>query len=154
MASLVLRPAAAARSLIGLVTALAVMLPLPARCASCSTGGECPRCAAAKPDKESSRHVPGFCCQRRAAADDRLLTDVAVGVLQDDPSTCGCGVRPTHRTAPPAKELTLSPELIYAFAPTAFLPANPSANALAAAITLADLPPPIPHRILHCSWVI
>jgi hypothetical protein len=63
-------------------------------------------------------------------------------------------VQHSHRTAPPVDKLAPSAELIAGVAPAADLIADPSAHQAFAALTPADLPPSIPHRILHCSWII
>jgi hypothetical protein len=38
--------------------------------------------------------------------------------------------------------------------PVAVFPPITEANQADLVYTLGDLPPPIPHRILHCSWLI
>ncbi|MCI0331695.1 MAG: hypothetical protein L0228_00540 [Planctomycetes bacterium] len=182
MATLAHFAARPARTAVALAAALALLLPLPARCASCSSGDDrCPRCAAAQvaeslrskirrgedsnlrlgetqPHRDShsaSRRDASTCCQRRESAHSAPTSGAAVGTAKHVLHTCGCRLLPVQRTTPPVEKVNSSPELVAGLSLVAILPLNPSAcDASAGDFTLANLPPPIPHRILHCSWII
>ena len=143
-----------ARSAVVFAAALAMLLPLPARCAACPTnaGANCARCAAANADDAKSR-APRPCSRHRAKSGDEAAAGDLIRSVSNHALHCGCHARPVHRTLPPSEQLVLVPDL-FAALPVLPLPAAIEAHPGAVALTLGDLPPPIPHRILHCSWLI
>ena len=144
-----------ARLVVILVTAFAMLLPLPARCALCSTGADmCSRCVAADTDKAASRSATRDCCQRPATPEERCVSDSATQTVQHSSTGCGCGASPDDRTFPTEQQLAPTQDQLAAIPTAATSFADNSAQIDAAAFTSAGLPPLIPHRILHCSWLI
>jgi hypothetical protein len=153
-----------ARSVVVLATAVAFLLPLPARCASCSTGHDrstpCAAQVAAslrskiRRGEDADSHIhPPTCCDRQAAG--TASTDrVATNSVHQSQHACGCGASSVPRTSPPIEKFTASPELSAGLAPVADLPFAPPAGATSTSDDTRAAPPPIPHRILHCSWII
>jgi hypothetical protein len=68
--------------------------------------------------------------------------------------TCGCHLHSAPRTTRAAQKFSASPEIVAAVANVtdAPLPLTPAAEATR--FTAVAAPEPIPHRILHCSWII
>lgn len=141
-----------ARPAIVLATALAVLPPLPALCAACSTEASCSNCASANDSTATNRHSARPCCQ------DYVSTLVAGSDLacfvQHASSHCSCGPPPAQRTLPQREELAPTHDLVGSLSCTNAHYAATDAHNIAAALAPADRPPPIPHRILHCSWLI
>jgi hypothetical protein len=130
-----------------------MLLPLPARCASCAAGAEnCPRCAA-KADNAAGHTVAGACCERRASAGSTCIHGVAHSdrVGADD---CTCVVSPVQRALPREKLAMPTQDLLAALPFAALLPADIATENDFVAIKAVGLAPSIPHRILHCSWLI
>jgi hypothetical protein len=141
------------RTPVGLVAAFALLLPLPARCASCAAShDQCPRCSAAKAgDQGSPTDSVRSCCQHRS---ETPATDNGVSGEQSHP-LCGCGFESAPRNTQPTAKASITADVMAAAPALATIPSNlNAAGASATATSIASLPPPIPHRILHCSWII
>jgi hypothetical protein len=68
--------------------------------------------------------------------------------------TCNCNLRPADRTAIGNEQrISESPQPI-ALTSSAPLFAVASSSIYIAVTASANLPPPVPHRVLHCSWII
>jgi hypothetical protein len=152
MVGLVLRPSIPARFAVILTAAMAMLLPSPARCDGCGTGkSDCPHCVAAKLNSATSPVRP--CCQRQAVANHTTaIADTVCTKVRTVP--CGCCVRPADRAWVPVELQVSAQDILLALPagqPLQFDAGNPSTAAVAA---IADLPPPVPHRVLHCSWII
>jgi hypothetical protein len=140
------------RSAIALATALALLLPFPARCAACSTGHDrCPRCHHEAEFLQNSTPAgqAHSCCQHRATT----KSPAANAAIHPGQHACGCAMDQAPRTAAnekfsPSHELSTG---LVATVGVSTSPADGSARVLDAA---PAVPPPIPHRILHCSWII
>jgi hypothetical protein len=137
-----------------LLTAAAVLLPLPASGFACSRGpSDCPRCAAVAKEA-ASKPKPSSCCRRHAAARRVESLEQSDDSGQQRGNAECCCKQPAElplQTAPvsaPSTELVAG--LPTYFASIAAAPADLSA----APIDPADLYPRIPHCILHCSWQI
>jgi hypothetical protein len=75
--------------------------------------------------------------------------------VQRSRHACGCGFRHVPRSTPPVEKTLISPELSAGLIATAVSSVAPSIQETTTGdLTLAALPPRIPHRILHCSWII
>jgi hypothetical protein len=170
MVRVALQPLAWFRSAVLLAVAVGLVLPAPARCASCAAGGgDCTMCLAKDAAKISAVRS---CCQRQEKAE----ADVAFGPVDrikslSSPSPCplptgeGCGVRahtcgcrlsPVDRTnAPAERQLTVFTSHSLAAMPATLPLVDDAASSIFAAITaFGELPPPVPHRVLHCCWII
>jgi hypothetical protein len=140
------------RGAIVIVGSMALILQPPAQCWSCSLG---------LPNRvQSSAHQqqPGQptlhgCCQNSATA---RPASVAAGNCEAHikSNTCGCKFQASQRTYVAAERLIVPPDSM-AILPSAqpFVAAD-TRNAEWLAGSSSDLPPPVPHRILHCSWII
>lgn len=134
-----------------LVAALAVILPLPSRCAACITGHEdCARCAA---DHTTASHAPASCCQAHTAKPPST-SGVNSLALSHAGHTCGCGVQSLPTTTPPQKLLAVAAPELAALVPPAAIDLVTLSPLPSHAGEAASLAVPIPHRILHCSWII
>jgi len=134
-----------------LVAALAIMLPLPSRCTACTTGHDhCAKCAA----ENTSTEQPAASCCRAHAPQSQDTSGARSLTLGHAGHTCGCGMQSVPPTTPPQKSLTIAaPELAALATPTGFDIATLSPLP-SRAFEVAPLAVPIPHRILHCSWII
>jgi hypothetical protein len=151
MAAFALSRALLPRAAIIAATAVAMLLPLPARCAACSTSaGNCPRCDTANTDRQPVPD-PSACCKHRSADRQTPAADAAHHVSQHSPQ-CGCGVHPPQRTKPSTERVLDGQDLTAS--PTEFASSSVEPRLVANFINGSILPPPIPHRILHCSWLI
>jgi hypothetical protein len=129
-----------------------LVLPAPARCASCSTSGHhCAKCKAAS--ESESKPAGGSCCER----DAEVETSAALGLgdcLSVQTRTCGCWFSPVERTnAPGERQLSIS-DIFPALPAATPIVDDAARSALQATAVFGDLPPPVPHRILHCTWII
>jgi hypothetical protein len=152
MIGLVVRPSIPVRFAVILTAAMALLLPSPARCDGCGAGAsECPHCVAAKSNVATTPARP--CCQPRTATncDTSLASSRCVQVHT---APCDCSVRPADRAWVPA-ERQLSVQDILATLPVAQpLQLDAGNHSILAVAAFGDLPPPVPHRVLHCSWII
>lgn len=145
---------AVARSAVSLATALAMLLPLPVRCAACAANvGDCPQCATAKAEN-STGSTKAACCQKQAESQDEGLAGDVVRPASHHLPRCGCHARPVPRTVPPGERLVPVQDLVAALPIAADLTFHIPSHAVAGVSALGELPPPVPHRILHCSWLI
>lgn len=158
MATLPLIAARSTRSAVALATAVALLLPLPTRCASCATSqGQCPRCVHhfGESLRGSQLATPRTCCQELASTQSAANASNASPSVQQSQHTCGCGFHQAPRSTPPVEKTSISLEQSAGLVATPFSPAAPSIlETPASDITLAALIPTIPHRILHCTWII
>jgi hypothetical protein len=153
MASFALAPQLFARIVIIVATAMAMLLPLSARCAACSTSaGDCPRCIAANTQHQTSA-VERACCKHRTARSDKAFDGDSAGAVSNHSPHCGCGVRPLHRTVPTKDQLLIAQDFAAAEA-CLFETSHLEPRIAAVAASNGDLPPPLPHRILYCCWLI
>jgi hypothetical protein len=154
MANLVRRPGSIGRTAVIIAAGLALLLPLPARCAPCiASAGQCPRCVAADGGENAEQSAPIACCQQEAAQ-ATITSAIAANQLDYRAHACGCVVRSMPRSVPAVEKLVSSAELLVAHWAADFAD-NPSINAALPGVpTPADSPPSVPHRILHCSWII
>lgn len=146
-----------ARQAVVLAAAVALLLPFPGHCSACTGGkSECPHCRSL-----GGRSLPGearlpACCQRKQATTERKLAEpTGSDCVQVQSRACNCHIKPLDRALATAQErATNSSEL------SVILPSLGVASLLSAgepdraAVLQTDLPPPVPHRILHCSWII
>jgi hypothetical protein len=167
MAFLAQFAARGARSAVALATAIALLLPLPVRCAACSTGSDrCPCCSAYGGEFLGSTELIAVrdshgealaqtrtCCQSHVAT-DAAPTAAATKSLHPSHHACGCSARPAPRTTRPVEKLHVSPETLAGLADGFQLPFSLQADVASTPIIHVAASPPIPHRILHCSWII
>jgi hypothetical protein len=145
-----------AQWMVVLTTALALLLPLPARCASCATAQDgCPRCIAATAEAEAAAGPARSCCERRNSTESPPDSNSDSTTLAQSHHTCGCSLQPVQRNVPPTEKASIGLELNAGLVQAVALPTTaPLATGAASACEASALPPPIPHRILHCSWII
>jgi len=152
MLAAIVRLSPTARSAVIIAAAVALILPLPARCLSCSHGdADCTRCQAAHSDSTQPTHRS--CCEHRADA-HRIATSPATCQNHVQSRTCGCKMQVPDRAYVAAERQTVPVDLV-AILPAAqpLLAADPGHTDWVTA-AYGNLPPPVPHRILHCSWII
>jgi hypothetical protein len=132
-----------------LFLASALILPPPGQCASCDAGGgNCSQGELAT----ANQHAVRPCCQRHAAAHSRSA------IAKDNCATwqsrsCNCNIRPIDRSVVSFEQVSIANHFAISHSPAPLLTAV-TANFETAAASFANLPPPVPHRILHCSWII
>jgi hypothetical protein len=153
MANLLVCLPAAVRPLAVLAAAVPLLLPLPARSAACpaTVGRDCPHCAAA-----GARHSissTSACCQHRAASRHESADDDSIHSVSNHLPRCGCTITPIHRTVPTTDRLLLPLDLAADLPYLAVTSGSPP-RCLPLATAPENLPPAIPHRILHCCWLI
>jgi hypothetical protein len=147
-------PPIAVRSVVALATSFALLLPLPARCAPCSAGNDhCPHVAESLRDSDSNEKAH-ICCQRHTTINSTPTATAAPHSVHQNLHTCGCVVRPAPRTTPLVEKFTASPELVAGLPSAAYAPSSLTAATAPTGVTSLPTPPPIPHRILHCSLII
>jgi hypothetical protein len=96
--------------------------------------------------------APKVCCQRHSA--DSTSSSVAASTVKHDTHTCGCVLKSAPKTVPTVEKLVSSADLVELHA-TLVAFAIPTIHSAADGVsTLVDLPLSVPHRILHCSWII
>jgi hypothetical protein len=151
MATLLTRPSFLARCA-ALLTAVTLVLPLPARCANCTTAStDCPHCAAAKLEAQPHSDSTRPCCVRNAADQKNIATCT---YHQIEARACDCSVHPVERVIVSSEQKATLHELLTAFSSIAPVLSDSTDSLLHSIPAFASLPPPVPHRILHCSWVI
>jgi hypothetical protein len=134
------------------VTAVAMLLPLSARCGPCCGAEKNASCSDARHASANHRHS---CCDKRSASRHSVPESnlLCVCLSPQASSDCSCSAQPREPRL--AQEQFFSHDsFIAGLHVTALHTANlqdDSASALAATVELAS---PIPHRILHCSWQI
>lgn len=152
MLSAIVRTSPTIRSAVIIAAAVALIVPLPARCLSCFPGeADCARCKAGQ--LIASHPARRSCCEHRAN-DSRTTTQNAGCQTQVQSHTCGCNLQLPDRTYV-AAERQIAPADLVAILPSLepLLAADPR-GADSVAGSYGDLPPPVPHRILHCCWII
>jgi hypothetical protein len=147
-----------------LAAAIALLLPPPARCASCATGNDrCPSCAThaaasghvAEFVRNSDSHEPTHaCCRRNVESDSTPSASTSTNSVQPSQHACGCGVHSAPRTVPPVAKALASPDLNAEAIVAVDLPRLLAATGPVTADFVLSDAPLIPHRILHCSWII
>jgi len=148
----VVRPTLSIRCAIILAAAVALALPIPARCASCAAGAsECAHCRAASKTATPSGTRP--CCQRHTATHGAVAAE-ATNCVHVQSRTCGCNIQPVDRTYASADQRVSVSDHLAALPSVQPLLFNATRGRNSAATAFTDLPPPVPHRILHCSWII
>ena len=143
-------PMSSIRGAVALFLASALILPLPAHCASCDAGAvNCSQCELAA---ANNQHSVLPCCERHAAADAHSVrgNDNCVGWQS---RTCNCNIRPIDRSVVSIEQVSIADHFAISHAPAPLLAEAPSSFEIAAR-GFANLPPPVPHRVLHCSWII
>jgi hypothetical protein len=152
MQNLVFRPARVARLGLVLAAGLALLMPLPVRCVGCVAAAEtCPHCVAAEPVNVTPA-APDACCQRPSAYSP--ATSEAASTVKHGTPACGCVLKSAPRTVPTVEKLVSSADLVALHA-TVVAFATPTIHSAADSVSTLDiLPPSVPHRILHCSWII
>jgi hypothetical protein len=135
-----------------IAASVALILPLPPNCLSCSLGdADCTRCHAAHSTIAQSAHRS--CCEHRPGA-NRVVASNGNCQSHVQSKTCGCKLQVPDRTYVASERQTVPADLV-AILPSAqpLLAADPG-HADWGTATDGNLPPPVPHRILHCSWII
>jgi len=152
MLSAIVRSSSTIRSAVIIAAAVALILPLPARCLSCSLGNaDCTHSRSAHSTNSQPNHRS--CCEHRSAA-SRAFAQSADCQSHVQSRACNCKLQVPDRTYVTPERQT---------APADFVAILPAAQPMLAArashtdwvtASSGNLPPPIPHRILHCSWII
>jgi hypothetical protein len=151
MVGLVVRPSIPVRFAVILTAAMAMLLPSPARCNGCGTGkNECPHCVAAKLNAVSTPARP--CCQRQTATncDVSLASSTCIGMHT---APCDCSVHPADRAWVVERQISV-PDILATLPIAQPLQQGAGNHSILAVAAFDDLPPPVPHRVLHCSWII
>jgi hypothetical protein len=147
-----LRPSPLIRHTVILAAAVALMMPLPARCASCSAGAtDCSQCQDAHPS--AAAPVPRSCCERHAIPSCNA-TPAANCPTHVQSKTCGCNLQVPDRTYVAADRQVIASDLVATLPNVQPLPTIDAGQVNRIAAANDDVPPPVPHRILHCSWII
>jgi hypothetical protein len=163
MATLFAMAVRSSRSAVAFATAIALLLPLPSRCASCSIGQDrCPRCANVaeslrsqirRGEDSDENRGSRTCCQRHAP-NISSATGAVISSIDRSHHTCGCNLRPAPRSSSSIQKFTASPEIVAGLAHVADATFSFNDGAKSTIDFQVAVPPPIPHRILHCSWII
>ena len=152
MLGALLRPFHAIRRAVILAAAVALILPLPAHCASCSPGAsDCSRCQAARANATVPVHRA--CCERHAIPSPQA-TSIANCSSHVQSKTCGCNMQVPDRAYVAADRQIIAPDLIATLPSVQPLPTIDAGQINQIAAANENAPPPVPHRILHCSWII
>jgi hypothetical protein len=152
MLAAIVRPSPTIRSAVIIAASVALLLPLPVRCLSCSHGdADCARCHAAHSATTQPAHRS--CCQHRAGA-NRIAAPPAACPSHAQSRTCGCKLELPDRTYVTSEGQTVPADLVAILPAVQPLFATDPSHADSATASCGDLPPPVPHRILHCSWII
>jgi len=140
------------RSTVIIAAGVALILPLPARCMSCSVGEiNCAHCQSTHANPSPTAHRS--CCEQHAIASHQSAsTGRCSSQLQS--KTCGCKLQAPDRTYVAADRQIIAPDLVALLPPTQPLLSADASQVTRYDETLGNLPPPVPHRILHCSWII
>jgi hypothetical protein len=143
-----LRPSLSIRYSLIIAAAIAFILPPQGRCANCTLGTpDCSSCVA-----DSKAPSVRSCCAH--PAESHTSTNPELGCSQMQSRTCNCNVRPAERTAASLESKVTLHDSLTAIAAPSLVIAPLISGAEWTSIASADLPPPIPHRVLHCSWTI
>jgi hypothetical protein len=152
MLSAIVRTSPTIRSAVIIAASVALILPLPVRCLSCSLGEvDCTRCQVAHAAAGHAAHRS--CCEHPASA-DRTTAQGAGCQTHVQSRTCGCNLQVPDRTYVAAERQIVPADIVAVLpSPQPFLATDPGHTDWVAS-SYGSLPPPVPHRILHCSWII
>jgi hypothetical protein len=150
MMGIAVHPSATIRYAIAYVAAIALILPPPAHCLCCGTlVTNVASCPMASLGVQTERP----CCQKHTAHHSLASTN-SDGCARLQSSTCNCSIRTTDRSAVSDEQRhTDAPQSVAIFTSASRF-ATTSNAAYSAVTASANLPPPVPHRVLHCSWII
>lgn len=138
-----------------LFAAVAVLLaPFPGRCAACVPGTDrCSQCVTANAKPADDTTSTRACCQQESLPKHDSAKAASHNTSHN--TACGCNVRPLPRTTPVEKTSISVDHSPIAALPTAFASlASQCENLTDAFPSAPSLNATIPHRILHCSWII
>lgn len=145
------------RAAVALAAAFALLLPLPARCAACALNPTaCNYCTiAAESHRNATSASPArSCCNKPHSSAPRAASPADSASTQSHHS-CGCAYQSMPRSTSTVAKLSLTPELTAGLIPANALPGDITINSQTVnVLATASLPPPVPHRILHCTWII
>jgi hypothetical protein len=135
---------------------VAIVFSLPAQCVSCVTSNnDCAHCAAIAVTNQIASSQSTTCCQSHQRAIRTAETKQLSVQLERHSSDCTCQNVPTAPFVPRTSPTTTSSEVLTALPHVAFLaPSYLQSATVVAESWLVHLSPSIPHRILHCSWLI
>jgi len=122
--------------------AIAIALPAPAHCAVCtsSNGGHADCLISANAVAKKSAIHP--CCAKHTASPDSCFT----------PQPCGCQPEPANQAIAERQiSVTDTMATLPSVQPLLAIAGGPIHRIAAAN---ENVPLPVPHRILHCSWII
>jgi hypothetical protein len=135
---------------------VALLLPTPGKCASCLFAlGSCPHCAASKALEPTEQAPTKSCCHQQTACESSPPAAAsATSVVTSGHRVCGCSVQSAPRAVPTVVKLVSPADDVAATFPTAVVTDQIIHQSAASVLSLGELPPSVPHRILHCSWII
>jgi hypothetical protein len=150
MMGVAVHPSVTVRYALAYCAAIALILPPPAHCLCCDTlvtsSSSCPVATL-------GTQAPRPCCQQHAAHRSLASTN-SNGCARLQSRTCNCSVRATDRSAVTDEPRHSDAHPSIAINTSAPLYAITFSNIAWAVTASANLPPPVPHRVLHCSWII
>lgn len=156
MANLYYLVSTTGRRAISVVTALAVLFPLPALGSSCGIGaGDCPHCTATLVSAEKPSTQPEACCRTSEGSNRSVHASHSNAATEHASDDCSCHILPIWPASQPAPQISRAVETFAAPTQGAiFAPRWPELGARLVDSWLGRVPSAIPHRILHCSWLI
>jgi hypothetical protein len=97
----------------------------------------------------------GGCCSACRPASSSVGTCRAVAANERYSGACSCHISPVRSPVPPVPTNASTRPVVAGFPHAAlFLPRSSDLASFAADSWLLRLAPTVPHRILHCSWLI
>jgi hypothetical protein len=141
------------RQVLALAAALAMFPPLYAGTNSCESDANCSLCSAWAPHHDASNIPNGGCCHvKNRTAADTVSQRTTAG---NDLSCCACSPLPPSQKSLPASRTVSNPQGFVALWSATFVVAVfPEPANFSNTVWLASLNSAVPHRILHCTWLI
>ena len=155
MASFPLQMSKWCRHALTVAAALAMLPPLYAGASFCHSNGEsCPHCAGSAAKNESNHTFKHDCCHDKRQASEHAAAVQSIGPGNDS-SSCTCDALPTHQPMPSAtRNVPNSPDFVVLSNSVSFDAVCHEPTRINTTAWLTYLSPAIPHRILHCTWLI
>jgi hypothetical protein len=140
---------------VALAAAIAILVPFPGYCSSCAAGhARCPHGPPSAPHHDAAHFAYGRCCHFKKRTHDRAATHQLMAASNDF-SSCECSAPPQQQPTPPASRNVSNPQdSVAIFNAISVAAVFPEPANVSNVVWFTSLSPAVPHRILHCTWLI
>jgi hypothetical protein len=131
--------------------AIGIVTPAPGLCASCTLASSS---LAHRHSDQKPEPADKACCTQAASNRAVATPHAPVQCKSIDSQSCKCNLHQADPATTASEPVASTVNLFAALSPTHSAAILPPSLAPPAIATPGNPPPPIPHRILHCSWII